>query len=105
MKCPICNKGKMEEIIDRIKQDNVEFKAFKCNSCDEEIMTMKQLKILANKYRTLRESREITFARWGNSLAVRIPREIIKEYNLASGKHGILTTDKEGIRIIPNIRK
>ncbi|MBI2110027.1 hypothetical protein HYT58_02545 [Candidatus Woesearchaeota archaeon] len=105
MKCPTCNKGKMERVIDKIKKDNINFEAFKCNSCGEEIMDMKQLKVLSNKYRKLRESREITFSRWGNSIAVRIPGEIIKEYNITSGIHGLLTTDKEGIKIIPHVKK
>lgn len=100
MKCPICN-GEMEKIKDEIKQDKVEFEAFRCNSCGEEIMNMKQLKVLANKYRKLRKAKEITFAKWGNSIAVRIPNDIINEYNITSGKQGILTKDKEGIKIIP----
>ena len=100
MECPICN-GKMEKIKDEIEQDKVEFEAFKCNSHGEEIMDMKQLKGLASKYRKLRKAKEITFAKWGNSIAVRIPNEIIHEYKITSGKQGILTKDKEGIKIIP----
>ena len=101
MKCPICNKGEMEKIKDIIKQDGIEFEAFKCRSCGEEIMDMRQLKTLAQKYRKLRKAKEITFAKWGNSIAVRIPGEIVNEYNLTSGKHGIMTKDKDGIKIIP----
>ena len=63
--------GKMEKIKDEIEQDKVEFEAFKCNSHGEEIMDMKQ------------------------------PNEIIHEYKITSGKQGILTKDKEGIKIIP----
>lgn len=101
MKCPICNKGEMKKTKDIIKQDGIEFEAFKCVSCDEEIMNMNQLKVLANKYRKLRKAKEITFAKWGNSIAVRIPSEIVNEYNIKSGKQGIVTKEKRGIRIIP----
>ena len=100
MRCPIC-KGKMEKIEDTIKQDNIDFEAFRCVSCGEELMDMKQLKSLAQKYRRLRKAKEITFAKWGNSIAVRIPNDIVNEYSITSGKQGILTKDKEGIRIIP----
>ena len=72
-----------------------------CKNCGEEIMTMQQLKVLANKYRKLRKAKEITFSKWGNSIAIRIPRDIVEEYQITSGKQGILTKDKEGIRIIP----
>ena len=101
MRCPVCQKGTMEKKKDVIEQDKVEFEAFKCSECGEEIMTMKQLKVLAGKYRRLRDAKEITFAKWGNSIAVRIPSDIAEEYNISAGKHGILTKDKEGIRLIP----
>lgn len=100
MKCPICN-GKMKKAKDNMEQDNIEFEAFKCGKCGEELMDMKQLKSLANKYRKLRHAKEITFAKWGNSIAIRIPSEIVEEYHIVSGRNGIITTDKEGIKIIP----
>ena len=100
MKCPICQ-GKMEKISSVIEKDSVGFEAFKCTACGEEIMNMKQLNSLANKYRKLRKAKEITFAKWGNSIAVRIPAEIVEEYSIKPGKHGLLTKEKEGIRIIP----
>jgi len=43
---------------------------------------MKQLKVLASKYRKLRSAKDITFTKWGNSIAVRIPSEIVDEYNI-----------------------
>ena len=92
----------MEKIKDRIEQDGVEFGAFRCKSCGEEIIDMKQLKVLASKYRELRKAKEIVFAKWGNSIAVRIPSDIVAEYKIKSGGNGILTKDKEGIKIIPN---
>jgi len=100
MKCPICA-GLMKKISDKMEQDGVAFEAFKCGSCGEEIMNMKQLHSLAQKYRKLRQAKEIKFSKWGNSIAVRIPSEIVEEYHIKSGKQGILTKDKDGIRIIP----
>ena len=93
----------MEKMKDVIKQDGIEFDAYRCEKCGEEIMTMSQLKVLAGKYRKLRQAKEITFSKWGNSIAVRMPIDIVEEYNISEGKHGILTKDKEGIRIIPTV--
>ncbi len=100
MKCPTCNKGKLEKITDKIKEDNVEYEAYRCSSCKEEIMDMKQLGSLAKRYRDLRQAKAVTFAKWGNSIAVRIPNEIAKEYSIKSGKQGLITKDKNGIKII-----
>ena len=91
----------MKKINDFIKQDSIEFKAFKCMSCGEEIVTMKQLKVLADKYRRLRNAKEITFAKWGNSIAARIPRDITNRYKITPGKRDILIKDKKSIKIIP----
>ena len=101
MKCSVCQKGSIKKIKDIIEQDGIGFEAYKCLNCGEEILTMKQLKALAGKYRKLRQAKDITFAKWGNSIAVRIPSDIVDEYNISAGKHGTMTKDKEGIKIIP----
>mgnify|MGYP001606454776 CR=1 FL=1 len=102
MKCPICNKGEMEKMNDKIKEDGISYEAYKCKSCGEEIMDMKQLSSLAKKYRDLRKAKEITFSKWGNSIAVRIPNELVEEFHIKSGKQGIITKGKTGIEIIPS---
>lgn len=91
----------MEMKKDIIEQDGVEFEAYRCSKCGEEIMTMKQMRVLAGKYRKLRNAKEITFAKWGNSIAVRIPSDIAEEYHISEGKRATMTRDKKGIRIIP----
>ena len=101
MLCPLCKKGIMKKKKDCFKEDGIEFEALECSKCGEEIMTMKQLKSLAGKYRKLRKAKEITFAKWGNSIAVRIPSSIAEEFKIKAGKQGLMTKDKEGIKIIP----
>ena len=99
MKCPMCGKGTMQMHKDSIKQDNVDFDALKCDNCGEEIVTMHQLKQLAGKYRELRKSKEVTFAKWGNSIAVRIPQDIVQELGISEGKKGFLMKSKKGLKI------
>lgn len=96
MKCPIC-KGKMKLINDEM--DNVTFEAFRCISCGEELLNSSQLRSLAGKYRKLRKAREVTFAQWGNSIAVRIPKDIADKLNIKPGSHGLLTEKKKEIQI------
>jgi len=92
----------MKKKKDVMEQDRIEFDAYKFSECGEEIMTMKQLKVLAGKYRKLRNAKDVIFSKWGNSIAVRIPSDVAEDYNISVGKHGTLTKDKEGIKIIPN---
>ena len=101
MKCPICKKGNMNKVIDIIKKDNIEFETFKCENCGEELMDGKQLKNLASKYRRLRMAKTVSFAKWGNSIAIRIPNEFIKDYNIRPGKQAMLIKEKNSIKITP----
>ena len=41
----------MEKIKDRIAEDGVEFEAYRCKSCGEELMSTPQLKSLATQYK------------------------------------------------------
>ncbi len=98
MKCPLCP-GKMEKIEDSIEQDKITFNAYKCGQCGEELLDLKQLKELALKYRQLRKAKEITFVKWGNSLAMRIPQEFAQEMGIKEGSHALLKRSKEGLVI------
>ena len=100
-KCPLCNKGKLRLVHEAMPVDGVEYEALQCVRCGESIMTMGQLDVLADRYRKLRKAKEVTFSNWGNSLAMRIPKAIAKEYKLSSGKSALLVQEKKGIRIIP----
>jgi len=101
MKCPLCS-GKMKEVVDKIQKDNISYKVFKCVLCGEELLNMKQLGKLASQYRELRKARESKFAKWGNSIAIRIPKEFIKELKIKSGRKALLKEEKGVIKIIPS---
>mgnify|MGYP001581251437 FL=1 len=78
MLCPFCKKGKMKVIKDKMPIDNIEFEAFECEKCKESILDMNQLNTLADKYKEWRKTKKTSFAKWGNSLAIRIPDELVK---------------------------
>jgi hypothetical protein len=91
----------MRKVRDVIPEDKITFEAYQCGSCGEELMGMLQLKQLAAKYRELRKARDITFAKWGNSIAVRIPNELVGAFGIKEGKQGLIKKEREGIKIIP----
>ena len=100
MKCPICKKN-MKLIEDVIKEDGIPFQAYKCLSCGEELMNMAQLKQLAMRYRKLRAAKSVTLAKWGNSLAVRIPKAYAALFKLKEGTDAMIIKEKDGLKIIP----
>ncbi len=97
--CPVCN-GNMEKVKDSMPEDNIDFEAYKCVSCGEKLMNMNQLGVLAEKYRNLRKAKEVKFQKWGNSLAVRIPKELVDELHLAPKKKGLAIKEKNSLKII-----
>ncbi|MBI4141403.1 AbrB/MazE/SpoVT family DNA-binding domain-containing protein [Candidatus Woesearchaeota archaeon] len=101
MKCPIC-KGNMVVTKDVMPKEKVVFEAYKCEKCGEELMNMQQLKSLADKYMELRKAKDVSFAKWGNSLAVRIPKDIVGELGIKEGTHALVTREKESIKIVPS---
>ena len=100
MKCSSCQ-IQMEPYKGKMQKEDVAFEAYRCPQCGEELMDMQQLGRLANKYRKIKNAKTVTFARWGNSLAVRIPKTTLETLNIKEGDEGILLQEKEGIKIIP----
>ncbi|MBI5390825.1 AbrB/MazE/SpoVT family DNA-binding domain-containing protein [Candidatus Woesearchaeota archaeon] len=90
----------MEKATAAIEEDSISFETYRCTSCGEELLNKDQLKALASKYRHLRKAKPIHFAKWGNSLAVRIPQKMVLELNLQEGTEALILREKEGLKII-----
>jgi hypothetical protein len=90
----------MEEIQETIEEDNVGFTAYQCAKCGESLLNMRQLGELAGKYRALRKAKKITFSKWGNSLAVRIPQDFAKDLDIKEGDHALLKKTESGLEIV-----
>ncbi len=97
-KCSVCGKG-MKELTGKTPE-GMEYKYFKC-SCGEEIVDMSQLHAIADKYRTLKKY-NAKLSKWGMSLGIRIPRELVKKYKLKESESVSIIPEKEGLRIIPS---
>lgn len=97
-KCTEC-KGKMKEFKARTPE-GVEYSYFRCESCGEEIVDMKQLHDVAQKYREMKRF-NTKISKWGMSLGLRIPKELVKRYNLKDKEDVIIIAEREGIKIIP----
>jgi len=100
MRCAYCN-VKMKKIQDTMTEDNISFEAYECSACGERLLDGNQLHALAREYKKLRKAKEVKFAKWGNSIAVRIPYKLAKECSIQAGKEGIIRRGKEGLVITP----
>lgn len=92
-------KSSMKEMQDKTPE-GVNYKYYKCQSCGEEIVDMKQLHQVAEKYRAIK-SFHVKLSKWGLSLGVRIPKEVVKKYNLKDNEEITLIPEERGIKLIP----
>ena len=97
-KCSDCN-NVMRELTAKTP-DGVGYNYFKCSNCGEEILNMSQLHKVAEKYRAIKRF-NARLSRWGLSLGLRIPKELVKRYRLKSNKNVTIIPEKEAIRITP----
>lgn len=97
-KCSEC-KGEMQELSSKTPE-GIEYKYFKCNRCGEEILNMSQLHTVAEKYREMKQF-HAKISKWGMSLGLRIPKELVQRYNFKDEEEVMMIPEKEGIKIIP----
>ncbi|MBU1199554.1 MAG: AbrB/MazE/SpoVT family DNA-binding domain-containing protein [Nanoarchaeota archaeon] len=94
-KCSECN-GNMKEMKGKTPE-GVGYTYYKCAKCGEEIVEMKQLHAVADKYREMKKY-HAKLTPWGKSLGLRIPNELVKKYNFK--EEVVLIPEKKGIRIV-----
>lgn len=97
--CTECN-GAMKELKDKTPE-GVEYTYFKCTKCGEEIVNMEQLHNVAQKYREMKRF-HTKISKWGLSLGLRIPKELVKRYNLKDDKEVTIIPEDKGIKVIPS---
>lgn len=79
--------------------EGVAYSYYKCGNCGEEIVDMKQLHSVAEKYRAMKRY-SAKLSKWGLSLGLRIPKELVRKYNLKQEEEVIIVPEKEGIKIV-----
>ena len=79
--------------------EGFEYGYHKCTKCNEEIVDMKQLHEVAEHYRALKKY-HVKLSKWGLSLGIRIPKELVEKYKLKDEKEVSIIPEKTGLRII-----
>ena len=104
MKCPICN-GTLKENVTKENMFGVylgEFPTKTCNKCNESFTdekTTKEIEDAAKKKGIWNLGRKTKITKSGNSLAVRIPKEIVNYLHLKEGKETYIYPENNKIII------
>ena len=105
MKCPICEKGTLKN--GKIKETMFgvylgEFSAQICNRCGESFTdekTTKEIEEIAKKEGLWGLGKKTKITKTGNSLAVRIPKDIADFLNLKEGNEAYIHPEKNKLVI------
>ena len=97
MNCPKCGK-RMVKGKDKTPE-GFEYSYSKCSACGEGIVDMKQLHEVAQKYRKMKKY-TAKISKWGESLAMRIPKELAQKYGLKQNEEVTLIEEKKAIKIV-----
>lgn len=97
-KCSDCGR-RMEERTDTTPE-GVLYHYFQCGKCGEEIVDMKQLQQVATVYRKMKQY-HAKVSRWGTSLGVRIPKELVQRYHFKDDEEVTIVPEERWIKIIP----
>ena len=99
MKCPKCG-SETSLKKEALQKSGLDYESHYCTKCREGFVDMKQLDELAKKEKTLRDAKKTKISRWGNSLAVRIPKEFATELKITPGKHVLVSRENKALKII-----
>jgi hypothetical protein len=97
MKCTKCN-ILMEERTSILK-DGTPYKHYYCIKCKDSFLDMKQLHEVAEIYRE-RKRNIAKLSKWGVSLGVRIPKELVQRYKLKEKNEVTFIPEEGSIRMI-----
>ena len=97
--CSECQKGKLAEKTSQTPE-GINYTYFRCTSCGEEILDLKQLHTVAEKYRVLKKY-HVRLSQWGLSVGLRIPKELAQKYHFKSSKGVDIIPEENGIKVIP----
>lgn len=79
----------------------VQYRYWKCTKCGEKVLDMEQLHEAANVYQKLKKAKLVRISKWGNAIAIRIPKEIVQEQKLKPGSTARIFPEKVGFKVIP----
>lgn len=96
-KCVECGSA-MQQLKSKTPE-GIEYDYYKCRKDGEEIVDMEQLHEVAEHYRALKKY-NVKLSKWGLSLGIRIPKELVEKYKLKNEKEVSIIPEKTGIRII-----
>jgi hypothetical protein len=95
-KCSQC--GKITTVKSSMLKDSTPYNYYSC-TCGEHFLDMKQLHEVAEIYRE-RKRNVAKLSRWGVSLGVRIPKDIVQRYKLKEKSSVTFVPEEGSIRII-----
>ena len=95
-KCFNC--GKEFKVTRKFDESGIEYESWSCASCGEEILDLKQAEHYARK---LEAVQQVTFSKWGEALAMRVPAKMAKSLKLKPHQKARVIQQGSWLKVIP----
>ena len=95
-RCTEC--GKAMRLDKGALPNGVPYQRWVC-ACGESVLDMEQLHELAEAYKKWKRH-HVKVSKWGGSLGIRIPKELVKQYKIKANDEVALIPEKHGMRIV-----
>ena len=82
----------------------LEYEFFRCSGCGEELVNTAQLQEVMSKTADIK-TYNAKITQWGQSLGIRIPKELVVQHNIASNEEVKIIPDGRGFRIVPKLKR
>ena len=79
--------------------DGIGYDYWRCTKCGEEVLGMKELHEVAQKYKKIKRYSAKT-TKWGLSLGLRIPAELVKKYKIKNKEELTIIPEQNGFRVM-----
>ena len=80
--------------------NGVPYNYWSCEKCGREVLDMKQLEETARMYNKLKRY-SVKISKWGDAVAFRVPKEIVKQQKLKVGNNVYIIPEKKGFKVVP----
>ncbi|MCK4328167.1 MAG: AbrB/MazE/SpoVT family DNA-binding domain-containing protein [Candidatus Diapherotrites archaeon] len=97
-KCHKC--GAAMKLVDDIGLGGFMVKGYRCGKCGEEVFNANEVAHILKFNKAMKRGLSAKVFKSGNSIAVRLPMELVSVYHLEAGKELKIRPEKHGIELV-----
>lgn len=96
-----CHKcGTKMKLVDDIELSGFLVKGYRCTQCKEEVFAANEIAHILKFNKSMKRGMTAKVFKSGNSIAIRLPKELVAVYEIEPGKELKIKPEKHGIELV-----